>query len=156
MRCSSWGSLQTAALTLLVPPLHQVTRPLPRASQQAGMADGRQPDEHWSTNGQENAENGYSAYSSAYSQNGYHGGAAAHPGTTGRRTRACGVIVQWHWPDCQMGKCDWCHGARRGQTIPLNMKSLCYESLVDLTAQVIKKYKGYGEILTEQQKASLL
>ncbi|XP_036947462.1 microtubule-associated protein 2-like isoform X9 [Acanthopagrus latus] len=46
------------------------------------MADGRQPDEHWSTNGQENGENGYSAYSSAYSQNGYHGGAAAHPGTT--------------------------------------------------------------------------
>ncbi|XP_049919180.1 microtubule-associated protein 2-like [Epinephelus moara] len=46
------------------------------------MADGRQPDEHWSTNGQENGENGYSAYSSAYRENGYHGGAAAHPGTT--------------------------------------------------------------------------
>ncbi|XP_027147208.1 microtubule-associated protein 2 isoform X3 [Larimichthys crocea] len=46
------------------------------------MADGRQPDEHWSSNGQENGENGYSAYSSAYRENGYHGGAAAHPGTT--------------------------------------------------------------------------
>ncbi|TKS66637.1 Microtubule-associated protein 2 [Collichthys lucidus] len=50
--------------------------------QAAGMADGRQPDEHWSSNGQENGENGYSAYSSAYRENGYHGGAAAHPGTT--------------------------------------------------------------------------
>ncbi|XP_069020405.1 microtubule-associated protein 2-like isoform X6 [Embiotoca jacksoni] len=39
------------------------------------MADGRQPDEHWASNGQ---ENGYSAYR----ENGYHGGAAAHPGTT--------------------------------------------------------------------------
>ncbi|XP_042369322.1 microtubule-associated protein 2-like isoform X2 [Plectropomus leopardus] len=46
------------------------------------MADGRQPDEHWSSNGQENGENGYSTYSSAYRENGYHGGAAAHPGTT--------------------------------------------------------------------------
>uniref|UniRef100_A0A3B5AYT1 Microtubule-associated protein n=1 Tax=Stegastes partitus TaxID=144197 RepID=A0A3B5AYT1_9TELE len=46
------------------------------------MADGRQPDEHWASNGQENGENGYSAYSSAYRENGYHGGAAAHPGTT--------------------------------------------------------------------------
>ncbi|XP_068165537.1 microtubule-associated protein tau-like isoform X10 [Antennarius striatus] len=45
------------------------------------MADGRQPEEHWSSNGQENSENGYSAYSSAYRENGYHGGAAAHPGT---------------------------------------------------------------------------
>ncbi|XP_016894350.1 microtubule-associated protein 2 isoform X1 [Cynoglossus semilaevis] len=41
------------------------------------MADGRQPDEHWASNG----ENGYSGYSSGYKQNGYHGGAAAHPGT---------------------------------------------------------------------------
>ncbi|XP_067356523.1 microtubule-associated protein 2-like isoform X2 [Channa argus] len=46
------------------------------------MADGRQPDEHWAPQGQENGENGYSAYSSAYRENGYHGGAAAHPGTT--------------------------------------------------------------------------
>ncbi|KAM9328346.1 uncharacterized protein KZ484_019681 [Pholidichthys leucotaenia] len=46
------------------------------------MADRRQPDEHWASNGQENGENGYSAYSSAYRENGYHGGAAAHPGTT--------------------------------------------------------------------------
>ncbi|XP_029302175.1 microtubule-associated protein 2-like isoform X2 [Cottoperca gobio] len=46
------------------------------------MADGRQPDEHWASNGQENGNNGYSAYSSAYRENGYHGGAAAHPGTT--------------------------------------------------------------------------
>ncbi|XP_078789315.1 microtubule-associated protein tau isoform X9 [Oryzias latipes] len=43
------------------------------------MADGRQPDEHWTANGQENGENGYSSYS--YRENGYHGGAAA--GTTG-------------------------------------------------------------------------
>ncbi|XP_036071837.1 microtubule-associated protein 2 isoform X2 [Oryzias melastigma] len=42
------------------------------------MADGRQPDEHWTSNGQENGENGYSSYS--YRENGYHGGAAA--GTT--------------------------------------------------------------------------
>ncbi|XP_071320774.1 microtubule-associated protein 2-like isoform X3 [Trachinotus anak] len=46
------------------------------------MADGRQPDEHWASNGQENGENGYSAYSSGYRENGYHGGAAAHPGMT--------------------------------------------------------------------------
>ncbi|XP_029696095.1 microtubule-associated protein tau-like isoform X3 [Takifugu rubripes] len=46
------------------------------------MADARQPDEHWSSNGQENGENGYSAYGSAYRENGYHGGAAAHPGAT--------------------------------------------------------------------------
>uniref|UniRef100_A0A3Q2ZN38 Microtubule-associated protein n=1 Tax=Kryptolebias marmoratus TaxID=37003 RepID=A0A3Q2ZN38_KRYMA len=46
------------------------------------MADGRQPDERWASNGQENGENGYSAYSSAYRENGYHGGAAAHPGST--------------------------------------------------------------------------
>ncbi|XP_068446331.1 microtubule-associated protein 2-like isoform X2 [Clinocottus analis] len=43
------------------------------------MADGQQPDEHLASNGQ---ENGYSAYSSAYRENGYHGGAAAHPGAT--------------------------------------------------------------------------
>nr|XP_057907064.1 microtubule-associated protein tau-like isoform X4 [Doryrhamphus excisus] len=49
-------------------------------SSQAAMADGRQPEEHWASNGQENGENGYSAYS--YRENGYHGGAAAHPGTT--------------------------------------------------------------------------
>lgn len=46
------------------------------------MADGQQPEEHWASNGQENGENGYSAYSSTYRENGYHGGAAAHPGTT--------------------------------------------------------------------------
>ncbi|CAF98218.1 unnamed protein product [Tetraodon nigroviridis] len=45
------------------------------------MADARQPDEHRS-NGQENGENGYSAYGSAYRENGYHSGAAAHPGAT--------------------------------------------------------------------------
>ncbi|XP_071371438.1 microtubule-associated protein 2-like [Centroberyx affinis] len=44
------------------------------------MADGRQPEEHWASNGRENGENGYSAYSSAYRENGYHGAAAAHPG----------------------------------------------------------------------------
>ncbi|KAM7365638.1 hypothetical protein PAMP_016555 [Pampus punctatissimus] len=44
------------------------------------MADGQQQEEHWAANGQENGENGYSAYSSAYRENGYHGGAAAHPG----------------------------------------------------------------------------
>ncbi|KAK9523942.1 hypothetical protein VZT92_017819 [Zoarces viviparus] len=46
------------------------------------MADGRQTDEHWASNGQENGENGYSAYSAAYRENGFHGGAAAHPGAT--------------------------------------------------------------------------
>uniref|UniRef100_UPI003AAF4E08 uncharacterized protein n=1 Tax=Centroberyx gerrardi TaxID=166262 RepID=UPI003AAF4E08 len=44
------------------------------------MADGRQPEEHWASNGRENGENGYSSYSSAYRENGYHGAAAAHPG----------------------------------------------------------------------------
>lgn len=57
-------------------------------SQQVAMADARQPDEHWSSNGQENGENGYSAYGSAYRENGYHGGAAAHPGAPGTNT-AC-------------------------------------------------------------------
>lgn len=42
------------------------------------MADGRQPEDHWASNGQENGENGYSSYS--YRENGYHGGAAAPPG----------------------------------------------------------------------------
>lgn len=46
------------------------------------MADGRQPDEHSTSNGQENSNNGFSAYSSAYRENGFNGGAAAHPGTT--------------------------------------------------------------------------
>ncbi|TNN46278.1 hypothetical protein EYF80_043516 [Liparis tanakae] len=46
------------------------------------MADGRQPDEHWASNGQDGGENGCSAYSSAYRENGHHGGAAAHPGAT--------------------------------------------------------------------------
>lgn len=71
-------------------------------SQQAGMADGQQPEEHWASNGQENGENGYSAYSSAYRENGYHGGAAAHPGTTGRnmvmvcrRSFACICVQYW-------------------------------------------------------------
>lgn len=41
------------------------------------MADGQ---EHWTSNGQENGENGYSSYSSGYRENGYHAGAAA--GTT--------------------------------------------------------------------------
>ncbi|XP_047211657.1 microtubule-associated protein 2-like isoform X3 [Girardinichthys multiradiatus] len=44
------------------------------------MADGRQPEDHWASNGQENGENGYSSYS--YRENGYHGGAAAQPGAT--------------------------------------------------------------------------
>ncbi|XP_072235656.1 uncharacterized protein [Leuresthes tenuis] len=56
-------------------------RPVPVATQ-AGMADGRQPEEHWASNGQENGENNYSTYSSAYRENGYHGAAAAHPATT--------------------------------------------------------------------------
>lgn len=55
------------------------------------MADARQPDEHRS-NGQENGENGYSAYGSAYRENGYHSGAAAHPGATGMNT-VC--IPEW-------------------------------------------------------------
>ncbi|KAM4710874.1 uncharacterized protein FYW61_021543 isoform 6-T6 [Anableps anableps] len=44
------------------------------------MADARQPEDHWTTSGQENGENGYSSYS--YRENGYHGGAAAPPGAT--------------------------------------------------------------------------
>ncbi|XP_019746694.1 microtubule-associated protein 2-like isoform X3 [Hippocampus comes] len=43
------------------------------------MADSRQPEERWASNGQENGENGYSAYS--YEENGFHGGAAAQPNT---------------------------------------------------------------------------
>lgn len=50
------------------------------------MADARQPDEHRSSNGQENGENGYSAYGSAYRENGYHSGAAANSGATGMNT----------------------------------------------------------------------
>ncbi|KAM9766634.1 uncharacterized protein ACNS7B_015706 isoform 2-T4 [Menidia menidia] len=46
------------------------------------MADGRQPDEHWASNGQENGENEYPSYSSGYRENGYHGGSAGHPATT--------------------------------------------------------------------------
>lgn len=38
------------------------------------MADGQ---EHWTANGQENGENGYSSYSSGYRENGYHTGTAA-------------------------------------------------------------------------------
>lgn len=64
--------------------LRSNSRPVPPTQvlfpPEAGMADGRQPDEHWTANGQENGENGYSSYS--YRENGYHGGAAA--GTTGR------------------------------------------------------------------------
>ncbi|KAM4602195.1 uncharacterized protein ACJ7VT_020168 [Polymixia lowei] len=46
------------------------------------MADGRQPEDHWASNGRENnGENGYSSYGSAYRENGYHGQAAACPGT---------------------------------------------------------------------------
>lgn len=45
------------------------------------MADGRQPEDHWTENGQEHGENGYSSYS--YRENGYHGGAAAQAGATG-------------------------------------------------------------------------
>lgn len=99
------------------------------------MADGRQPEEHWASNGQENGENGYSAYSSAYRENGYHGGAAAHPGTTGRnmdmvcwRSRAFMHMQYWlndiDWPASQpdgsaaVGKWDWFHGARKGRSIP--------------------------------------
>ncbi|XP_051913650.1 microtubule-associated protein tau-like isoform X14 [Hippocampus zosterae] len=43
------------------------------------MADSRQPEDRWASNGQENGENGYSAYS--YEENGFHGGAAAQPNT---------------------------------------------------------------------------
>lgn len=58
------------------------------------MADGRQPDEHWASNG----ENGYSGYSSGYKQNGYHGGAAAHPGTIGmHRSLAEVCVCMVHW-----------------------------------------------------------
>lgn len=85
---SSWRRLLLSDLSFCPSLLssQQVTCPPSPVSQQAGMADGRQPDEHWSSNGQENGENGYSAYSSGYRENGYHGGAAAHAGTTGRNT----------------------------------------------------------------------
>lgn len=92
------------------------------------MADGRQPDEHWAANGQENGENGYSAYSSAYRENGYHGGAAAHPGTTGRNVLVSGCVsmCMQHWVSdidrtdgsAAGGKCDWFHGARKWKSIP--------------------------------------
>lgn len=57
------------------------------------MADGQQPGKHWASHGQENGENGYSAYTSAYRENGYHGGAAAHAGTTGRIIDKCGLCM---------------------------------------------------------------
>lgn len=42
------------------------------------MADGRQSEQHWTSNGQENGgQNGYSDYDSAHRENGYHGAAAA-------------------------------------------------------------------------------
>ncbi|KAM8873347.1 uncharacterized protein ACB058_004898 isoform 7-T8 [Synchiropus picturatus] len=44
------------------------------------MADGRQPEERWASNGHQNGQNGYSAY--GYKENGYLGGAAAHPVAT--------------------------------------------------------------------------
>ncbi|XP_061534354.1 microtubule-associated protein tau-like isoform X12 [Phycodurus eques] len=44
------------------------------------MADSQQPEEHYASNGQENGENGFSAYS--YRENGYNAGAVAHPSTT--------------------------------------------------------------------------
>uniref|UniRef100_A0A3B3X9M9 Microtubule-associated protein n=1 Tax=Poecilia mexicana TaxID=48701 RepID=A0A3B3X9M9_9TELE len=44
------------------------------------MADGRQPEDHWAANGQENGENGYSSY--GYRENGYHAAAAAPPPAT--------------------------------------------------------------------------
>ncbi|XP_055022689.1 microtubule-associated protein 2-like [Boleophthalmus pectinirostris] len=45
------------------------------------MADGQ---EHWTSNGQENGENGYSSYSATYRENGYH--AAGGGGATGAPT----------------------------------------------------------------------
>lgn len=67
------------------------------------MADARQPDEHRSSNGQENGENGYSAYGSAYRENGYHSGAAALPGAKGTKT----VCI----PECLQGLvCVYVHG----------------------------------------------
>ncbi|XP_032412260.1 microtubule-associated protein 2-like isoform X5 [Xiphophorus hellerii] len=44
------------------------------------MADGRQPEDQWAANGQENGENGYSSY--GYRENGYHAAAAAPPPVT--------------------------------------------------------------------------
>lgn len=100
------------------------------------MADGQQPEGHWASNGQENGENGYSAYSSAYRENGYHGGGAAvHPGTSGRRAvclrvcaKACACKVvsmaligvpahttRWVY-SCE--DCDWLHHAGQEQSIP--------------------------------------
>lgn len=125
-------------LSFLPPPTLRHNRwPFPSpVSQQAGMADGQQPEGHWASNGQEHGENGYSAYSSAYRENGYHGGgAAAHPGTSGRRAvclRACakacackvvsmaliGLLahtIRWVY-SCE--DCDWLHHAGQEQSIP--------------------------------------
>ncbi|XP_027866700.1 microtubule-associated protein 2 isoform X4 [Xiphophorus couchianus] len=44
------------------------------------MADGRQPEDQWAANSQENGENGYSSY--GYRENGYHAAAAAPPPVT--------------------------------------------------------------------------
>uniref|UniRef100_A0A3P9PSK0 Microtubule-associated protein n=1 Tax=Poecilia reticulata TaxID=8081 RepID=A0A3P9PSK0_POERE len=44
------------------------------------MADGRQPEDHWAANGQENGENGYSTY--GYRENGYHAAMVAPPPAT--------------------------------------------------------------------------
>lgn len=57
------------------------------------MADGRQPDERWSSNGGENGENGYPGHGSAYRENGFYGEAAAHPGATGERVRWSSLSV---------------------------------------------------------------
>lgn len=58
------------------------------------MADARQPGEHRSSNGQENGENDYSAYGSAYRENGYHIGAATHPGATGMNTACISLFTR--------------------------------------------------------------
>ncbi|XP_061687048.1 microtubule-associated protein tau-like isoform X9 [Syngnathoides biaculeatus] len=44
------------------------------------MADSQQPEDHYASNGQQNGENGYSAYS--YQENGYNAGPGVHPSTT--------------------------------------------------------------------------
>ncbi|XP_051283487.1 microtubule-associated protein 2-like isoform X2 [Dicentrarchus labrax] len=106
------------------------------------MADGRQPDEHWSSNGQENGENGYSAYSSAYRENGYHGGAAAHPGTTvddsanlppspppSPSAEQIGPVAQAHPEECiSKAPCESAMKEDEPQVASLHQKQLAVES----------------------------
>lgn len=104
-------------LTVFPPPplwsLHPPGRwtwPSPRL---AVMADGRQPEQHWTSNGQENGgQNGYLDYDSAYRENGYHGATAATAMTAGQCLCMfecfAGNITNSHWGNLQ----NYCNNAR--------------------------------------------